>query len=88
VIYDVHGQVRQQGAEEGEVRNYPVREKGACGLSSLWVGKWWHGGVKTVRVAAVRRPDGDTRPRREWEGCACMAGEGEKWAGEEKGAQQ
>jgi hypothetical protein len=44
--------------------------------------------VKTVRAAAVRSPDADMRPRREREGCARMAGEGENWEGEVKGAQQ
>jgi hypothetical protein len=44
--------------------------------------------VKTVRAAAVRSPGSDMRPMREREGCARMAGEGENWEGEVKGAQQ
>jgi hypothetical protein len=73
VIYDVLGQVLQQGAEEGEVRDYPTEGKGG------------HGGVKTVRAAAVRSPGVDTRPRREREGCSRVAGEGEKWEGRKWG---
>jgi hypothetical protein len=44
--------------------------------------------VKTVRAAAVRSSGVDTRPRREREGCSRVAGEGEKWEGEEMGVWQ
>jgi hypothetical protein len=48
VIYDVHGQVRQQGAEEGEVRNYPAKGKGSVRVE-LTVGR---------EMVAWRREDG------------------------------
>jgi hypothetical protein len=48
VIYDVFGQVLQQGAEEGEVRDYSVEGKGSARVE-LTVGRemaarqWWSG---------------------------------------------
>jgi hypothetical protein len=82
VIYDVLGRVLQQGAEEGEVRDYPAEGKGIT-----WGGKWRHDDAKMVQATAVRSPGVDTRPRREREGCARVVDEGEKWEEEEeKGA--
>jgi hypothetical protein len=41
-----------------------------------------------VREVVVQSPGMDTRSRREREGCAHVAGEEEKWDGEEKGARR
>jgi hypothetical protein len=62
------------------VRDYPTEGKGSTRVE-LTVGR---------EMAAWRREDGagSGGPVREREGCARMAGEGENWEGEVKGAQQ
>jgi hypothetical protein len=85
VIYDIIGRVLQQGAEEGEVRDYSAKGKGSARVE-LTVGR---------EMAARRHEDdeggGGPVARRGHEAeerkerCAHVADEGEKWEGEEKG---
>jgi hypothetical protein len=67
------------------VRDYPVEGKGSTRVELTMgremVARWHEDGAGGGALI----PGADMRPRREREGCARVAGEGEKWEGEEKG---
>jgi hypothetical protein len=56
-------EVLQLEEEMGEVRGHPAEEKGVCGSSSLWRGKWRWRWLEIRQGAAAVRPPARTRGR-------------------------